>query len=198
MPLRITAALAAELIVVTDILDEPGLDVTDSLHRLAAVARAAIGSFLGLTITIVNDGQEVHFTAMEEPGPSTVIVTSLNVPLRSERHGPDTLRERSEHQPATLTLYAGQAGALIDLAADISWLTGGELQDALFDQHLVPPDSGGPRGLGASTTINQAIGVLIARGQLPDQARRQLDRWGEAAGGDRLSAARRLLGSLDD
>jgi hypothetical protein len=51
----ITAALAADLGILTAAPDEPCTDVARSLHRLAADATAAVPTYLGLSLTV--DGQ---------------------------------------------------------------------------------------------------------------------------------------------
>lgn len=192
--MRVPAALAADLILLTDTLDDPAQDVTASLHRLAASARAAIRTYLGLTIVMIMDDRDINFTAMEVRAGRIPVAASLQVLLEPETPWSDREGARA---PGALILYASQPGAFVDLAADISWLTGGDLADVLLDRHLTPPDADAPDGVAAIFTINQAIGVLIARGHLPDQARRHLDRRGAATGGDRLTASRDLLGEMN-
>ena len=72
-----------------------------------------------------------------------------------------------------MVFYAAPPGAFVDLAADTQFayhLNG----QVLLDQHLPSPDHpAGPSGVSGDTetsTINEAIGVLIGRGH-PGKAR---------------------------
>ncbi len=96
-----------------------------------------------------------------------------------------------------LVVYAGRAGALLDLAADLSWLTGGDLSDFALDEHLhLPVDPDDTLTLLTASLIDQAIGVLIGRGHTPDQARRELDVHAARIGTDRAGAAAHILTTL--
>jgi hypothetical protein len=96
-----------------------------------------------------------------------------------------------------LVLYTGSPGTLIDLAADLAWLTGRSLSDFVLDQHLP-----GPAGMGTGTNLfeasvfNQAIGVLIGRGFTPRQAVGQFDARAAKAGTTRHAVSRRVLAGL--
>ncbi len=48
----ITPGLAAELGLLTQALDLPGTDMAETLRRLAADARTAVASYLGLSVAI--------------------------------------------------------------------------------------------------------------------------------------------------
>jgi len=68
--MKISAALAADLGILTAALDEPGADVLHSLHQLGLDAQAAVPSYLGLSVTV--DGSEPTFTlATVEDGAAT-------------------------------------------------------------------------------------------------------------------------------
>jgi len=95
----------------------------------------------------------------------------------------------------TLVLYAGRAGAFVDLAADLALLTGTDLGDVVLDRHLTPPPNGGPV-LERESIINQAIGVLIGRGRTPQQAWAHLDTRATLDGTNRWTASARLLDDL--
>jgi hypothetical protein len=70
-----------------------------------------------------------------------------------------------------LILYAQRRGAFIDLAADLSWLTGRDPSEFVLDHHFTLPNHlDAPEGLTVASVINQAIGVLIAHGRTPEQA----------------------------
>ena len=180
--MHIHAALAAELAQLTAALDDPTIDLADCLDQLAAAATAAVASFRGLSITATTgQGQPVTFTHLPMPG---TILASLRAPLPPS--------------PGALTLYGGAPGAFVDLAADITWLSGTNLADITLDQHLRPPALAPSGGLRDIVSINQAIGILLNRGYLPEQARSQLDAWADAHGTNRQQAAEHLLAHLDD
>jgi len=58
--MKISAALAADLGILTAALDEPAADVQHSLHRLGVDARAAVPTYLGLSVIV--DGSDRPFT----------------------------------------------------------------------------------------------------------------------------------------
>jgi hypothetical protein len=95
----------------------------------------------------------------------------------------------------TLILYAARAGAFVDLAADLSWLTGRPLSDFVLDQHQhlaagpLPADS-----VRSTSLINQAIGTLLGDGHTLEGADRELDARAATAGLSRLEAATVILG----
>jgi hypothetical protein len=97
----------------------------------------------------------------------------------------------------TVTLYAATAGAFVDLAADLAFMFGLSLADIAIDQQLSPPTAEEP-GVAEWAQINQAIGVLIDRGHLPEQARAVLHRDAARAGMTLAATAALLLASLTD
>lgn len=185
----ITPDLAVDLALLTQALDRPEADMVETVHQFAVDARLAVRSYLGLSLTTAGNAPFV-FTALREGGSSQDIRSSLLIPLPSG--GADTVAAG----PA-LILYATQAGAFVDLAADLSWLTGVELSEYAIDQHLpamgllatVPT-------VHATSVINQAIGLLIGRGHLPDEAHKELATQAIDAGTDRYTAAAHILSTL--
>jgi hypothetical protein len=78
--MKIGAALAADLGILTAALDEPGADVLHSLHQLGVEAQAAVPTYLGLSITV--DGSDPPFTfSTLEDGGADDIRTSLRLTL---------------------------------------------------------------------------------------------------------------------
>lgn len=61
----------------------------------------------------------------------------------------------------------------MNLATDLSWLTGRELAEVVLDPNLVVAEDRGE--LVRTSWVNQAIGVLIARGYTPEHAAHQTD-----------------------
>jgi hypothetical protein len=183
----INAALAAGLGILSAAVDEPGTSVTDSLNRLAADATAAIPSYLGLSVTIDGHDPSLRFTTLADDILAGDVRTSLALALS----GTDVL-------PAVvLVLYAGSPGTLVDLAADLAWLTARPASDFVLDQHLP-----GPAGTRSETNllevsvVNQAIGALIGQGYTLRQADRVLDAHATDAGISRRAAGLRLLAEL--
>ncbi|MGA8548458.1 MAG: hypothetical protein WB785_24835 [Mycobacterium sp.] len=187
--MKISAALAADLGILTAALDEPGSDVLHSLHRLEVDAQAAVPTYLGLSVTA--DGSDPPFTFTTLEGTADNARTSLRLTLLARAGG-------GRAAPlVTLTLYAGRPGTFVDLTADLAWLTGRPPGDFVLDQHLTVPD-GSDTGINlrAASVISQAIGVLIGRGHPPGQAHRELDNRADSAGTDRHTAAQFILDTL--
>jgi len=152
-------------------------------------AHAAIGSYLGLTVSVSGGAGAVTFTTLADSEQMPAIRASLRMLL------PDVAG--ADGVSAALILYAGRSGAFVDLAADLAWLTGRELTDFVLDQHLqlaAQPD--GTLTLLNASLIDQAIGVLLGRGHTPGQARQELDADAARAATDRAGAAARILAAL--
>ncbi|BBY03261.1 hypothetical protein [Mycobacterium seoulense] len=187
--MKIGAALAADLGILTVALDEPGADVLHSLHQLGVDAQAAVPSYLGLSVSVDGSDPPFTFTTVED-GAADHIRTSLRLTLPG-------VGDCRASPSVALTLYAGTPGTFVDLAADLAWLTGRPPSDFALDQHLsVPAESDAGTYLRAASVINQAIGVLIGRGYTPGQTRSELDTRADGAGIDRLTAAQVMLDTL--
>jgi hypothetical protein len=180
----ISAVLSADLKALTDLLDEPGTDLEALLQALSADTRQAVDSYLGLTMTLVIDGYPITLTTVEP----VEVATSLRLPLSAL--GDTGLR-------GALVFYAGKPGAFVDLAADLSFALGLGPEVVTFDEDLTPisPPAGltGLIGLDEMSQVNQAIGVLIERGHLPDSARTELHRLADLAQTSLHAAARQLI-----
>jgi len=187
--MKISAALAADLGILTAALDEPGADVLHSLHRLGVDARAAVPTYLGLSVTVDGSDPPFTFTIFGE-GAADGVRTSLRLTLPGVGDG-------WASPSVDLILYAGTPGTFVDLAADLAWLTGRPPSEFALDQHLsVPAGSDGGTSLGAASVINQAIGVLIGRGYTPRHAHAKLDTQADRARTDRDTAAQVILDTL--
>lgn len=154
---KITPALAATLALLTAALDDPGADVAAGMAAFTGEAHAAIGSYLGLTVSVSGGAGAVTFTTLADSEQMPAIRASLRMLL------PDVAG--ADGVSAGLILYAGRSGAFVDLAAEPAWLTGRELTDFVLDQHLqlaAQPD--GTLTLLNASLIDQAIGVLLGRG----------------------------------
>jgi hypothetical protein len=188
---KIAAALAADLSILTAALDEPGTDVAHSLRQLTANAIAAIPTFLGMTVTVGVGDPPFTFTTFVEGAWTGGVRTSLR--LAQPGVGDVGLL------PAVVfVLYAGSPGAFVDLAADLAWLTARPLGDFVLDQHVpVPAEWISATSLSEASLINQAIGVLVGQGSTPEQAERHLTTEGADAGVTRHAVGLRILAGLD-
>jgi hypothetical protein len=188
--MKISAALAADLGILTAALDGPDADVLHSLHQLGVDSQAAVPTYLGLSVTFDGSDPPFTFTTLED-GTADNVRTSLRLtPLARVDDG------RAAPSVA-LILYAETPGTFVDLTADLAWLTGRPPSDFALDQHLsVPAGSDAGTSLRAASVINQAIGVLIGRGYTPRQAHSKLDTQADGAGTDRYTTAQFILDTL--
>jgi hypothetical protein len=188
---EITAAVAADLAALTEALDEPDADFAMLLHQLAADAKVAVGTFVGLTIRMITGDQPSNLTVFEDGAVSGDVKASMLIPMHGIVDGAQA------ETTIDLILYAGAPGAFTDLAADLAWLSGLDLVDFTLNQHLIIPERDEVDGLFARSLIDQAIGMLIARGSTPEQAERELAARAVRDGLDRHIAARQILTSAD-
>ncbi len=193
--MRFDAATAAALATLTDALDEPGTDIVVTMDRLGDVVVAAVPSFVAMSFRTGSVGAQIEFTGRSDAHQDlSAARTSVFIPLPERDHADSATRSVS-----ALVLYASQPGAFVDIAADISWITGRPLDSFRIDEHLDPPgDDGSVAALADASTINQAVGVLIERGFTVEAARHHLDRLAAMAGVASAAAAAVLLGQLPD
>lgn len=198
----VMAALAADLALLADGLHDPvtslAPDVAGTVLVLAADARAAMRSLLGLTVTAtraaygdgVPDQVLLRFTLLDEHVDPRDVESSLRLPRPIDGAGPD--------QPSVaVVLHAATPGAFFDLGADLAFMTGRPLAAADLDQHrgsALEPDITGV--LHAEQTTSEAIGVLIGRGCSPEQAHAEVDSLADAAHTDQAFEAARILAAL--
>ncbi len=184
--MTISEDAAAALAVLTEALDEPGADIADSLEQVALAAATAVTSYLGLSVVVAADDSPLTITVLAGGGAAGYIRASLHMGLIGS--GPAAI---------ALVLYAGTAGAFVDLAADLAWLTRRPPTEITLDQHLtVPASADVAERLHAASDIDQAIGVLIGRGHTPEEARRHLDSHAAANGTDRRAAAQSIIDTI--
>jgi len=193
-------------------LDDDASDdaLDESLAAFTAVVEVAVPSYLGLQMMIGQNGQPVTLTRIT---PHRTMATSVRLPLTAL--GP-------RFDPGSrVTLYAADAGAFVDLAADLSYAlhlptctnrstdVGGSDGDdqrrgevgsdrrITLDADMPPsPLASGVYelfGLSELSTINRAVGVLIGNGHHPDHAADALRRDAFRDGLEPHSYAARLL-----
>jgi hypothetical protein len=193
----ISTAWAADLAALTESLDEPGTDISQTLRQLATDTKIAVHSYLGLSAMFSVGGQRLNFTALEDDAEPDDIRASLRISLP-----PRVTGSEDPTATASLILFASTPGAFLDLATDLSWLAGslGGLDTAAFvlDEDLtVLHDPATPSELKARSTIDQAIGVLISQGNTLEQAHQHLDLLAAYTRVDRPTAAETILTELD-
>jgi hypothetical protein len=184
----LSAALAADLTALTDILDDPQTDLETQLRSFVDDVRSAVRSYLGLSMTTIVDGHHVTLDLVEGFVDSAGIATSLLLPLPAI----------SAAEPGgALLLYAANAGAFVDLAADLAWALGLDPAALILDEHLTAPAGvSALSGLAELSITNQAIGVLIDRGHTPQTARDELHRHASNEGCPLHTSAEHLMRGL--
>ena len=198
-----------------DLSSSVELDEDELGARLAALVtalRAAVPSYRGMYLTVVECGQPVSLSAFHSTEDGA-ITTSLRLPFAALAPG--------FHVGSRVVFYAASPGAFVDLAADLGHalhapiifdglrprLTespegDGQHDDAHRDGHEsivldadLPPATLVSRltGLDDVSTINRAIGILIDQGHHPDKAHATLHRHAVTAGVESHIYAARLL-----
>lgn len=180
------------------------------LAALAATLGTAVASYRGLQLTLHEDGYPVVLTAFAaDPGAASgqeridgttgrdPILTSLRLPLRLVHAG---FEDGSQ-----IVFYASRPGAFVDLAADLSYTlspptpersSGPDEGPVIVLDADLPPNSrtSGFSGLSELSTINHAVGFMLARGHRPDEVHQTLRRHAAAVGlSPRDFAARMIL-----
>jgi hypothetical protein len=187
---KFTAPLAAELAALSAALDEPGSDLGLGLRQLAVAAASAVPSYLGLSVVVTQHDPAFTVTLLDDGESAGDIGASILLTWTSRANDDDVAG-------VAFVLYARTPGAFVDLAADVSWLTGSLPTEFVLDAHLgfpAEPDTATP--IAAASVINQAIGVLIGRGYTPEQAHRELDANAARDGTERVTAAQVILVGL--
>jgi hypothetical protein len=178
-------SVAADLALLTDILDSSSSDIVATLSGLVAATAQSVPSLVGLALHVGGPQASVEITTIDESAHAR-IRTSLRFPLL----------DGSGHDApiGALLVFASQPGALVDLAADLTWLTGRPLGDARLDEDLdarlaQPPEL----SLALLSTVNQAVGVLIGGGLTEREARVGLDARALVMGVERHVVAAAIL-----
>jgi hypothetical protein len=206
----------ALLIHVSELASSIGLD-TEALHvplkALVGDLCAAVPSYRGLQLTIVDGGQPVILTDLLPTEADGAVLSSLRVPLSTV--GPD------HDDGSRVIFYAGTPGALVDLAADLSYVlktsvitasASGQRANSNGDGLAEPRqmqaapalvlDADVPRstsvsgltGLSELSAVNRAVGMLIDQGHDLDHAYDRLRREATTAGVEVHVYAARMLG----
>jgi hypothetical protein len=202
----LSTSLISQLQELTLSLDGDDHAMDGSLVALMVDLEMAVPSYCGLQLTITQHGFPVVLTAFAEF--EGTAATSLRLPL--------SLLNPVLEVPSQVVFYARTPGALVDLAADLTYaLRGAGATDwAPSDGHEgiglrridghwsaivldadLPPSTrvSGLYGLADLSTINRAVGVLIANGHHPDDAHDTLRQQAAAVGLEPHAWAIRLL-----
>lgn len=166
----------------------PDQDLSHSLHTLTDDASRAVRSFLGLSITVTVDGQDVTLTSTSEMLEPADIHSTLRVPLAVI----------DPQLVGTVVFYAGRPDALVGLADELrAHVPATARHEVRLHAAAEPPSSveivSGITGAQDLAAVNRAIGLLIGRGHLPDDAQAELETLAVTAGVPVAVVARQLL-----
>jgi hypothetical protein len=187
-------------------IGEDDQDLEDTLVALTMALRSTAASYCGLQLTIFENQWPVTLSAFAD-GEDGPVGTSLRLPLGLVS---------SVDGDSRVVFFAGNPGALTDLAADLSHALGGipveqstpapdgmDLGVTHVDGHRkvieldvdLPPLShvSGLTGVAELTVLNRAIGMLMAQGHGIEQAHQVLRREAAAAGVEPHVYAARVL-----
>lgn len=182
----LSAELSADLALLSGAIQDSGDGLAAGLDSLIEDLHRAVGSYLGLTVTIALDGHQISFTQRLRSGQAT---TSLRIPLE----------DVAGQGGSALVVYAATPGAFVDLAADMAWalkLDPANLDLDLDEHRVMPATSSSVIGLREHASINRAIGALVEHGHTPESAGTELRRSAEFDHGDVPAAAQRILDEI--
>lgn len=189
--MTVPATLAADLRLLSEVLDSSGADVAATMTVLVSDAALAVPSYLGLSVRLLQgDAPALRITTFQGHPDPGLIGSSLRFLVPGGSAGADM------DPPVELVLYAAEPGALIDLAADLAWLTGRELGEFRIDADRHFPVDDGDMSFSSWSTVNQARGVLMGRGLSADEADRELEARAASVGVRSHVAAAALLAAL--
>jgi hypothetical protein len=167
------------------VADLPDLDVDlgGLMTRLRRDVARVVPSTVGLTVAVWSDiSLPIRFTLVDEPFRPAAVRATLRLPM-------DRLSARNAD--GTITYYAAQPDAFADLAVDLAHALDLPPGLAVLDE---PPHRAvmhsGVTGMVASSVVNRAMGILIAKGVAPADAR-------TAFRGDRGLSAVRLADAVE-
>ena len=182
-----------------------GLDddaIAAPLTATAAALRAAVPSYRGMCLTLVENGHPIRVATFLPSQDGESIAASLRLPLGALAPG--------FHVDSQIVFYATTPGAFVDLAADLGYAlniatitpsppvrplispevdghSGADHRDGhrpiTLDDDLPPVTLvSGVTGLDDLSAINRAVGVLIDQGHPPHQAYATLGQNAASAG----------------
>jgi len=161
----ISTALSLDLKNLLRVLEFPDRDIERSLRALRFDVALAVPTFVGLSMTLVVEGQPVTLTSMDDEALDAAVGSSLSLPL--------TLTSQFA-AGSELVLYATAPGAFVDLAADLQYALRAADNELTLDRHLARTPRSGIVGVEELSLINRALGVLVGGGRTFAEARAQL------------------------
>ncbi|MGK9269683.1 ANTAR domain-containing protein [Williamsia muralis] len=189
--MKSNSQLIAALASLTAGLDDPSADLHERVAELVEALTESIDSLVSVALTVMVDHRPFSVAVPVRQG--VVAVTSVSIPLRRQSW-PDT--------ESRLVLLAGTPGAFVDLVADISFAMNSDPAMIGVDTQLpaaVPSDDDPgvdmQRDLEDRSAIDQALGVLLARGATMQAASTHLSQRAER---DNISMADAARAVLDD
>jgi len=183
--MEISDALVAELTALSGETTNVVSDLPNLVQALQDALLTGVPSGLGLSITI-------------PVGPSAVTVTTLEGTATVESSLWMSLPALTGTEVGSaIVFYAGTAGALVDLAADLQWALHLPTDALLLDQHLTPNRAEPIAGVPETSLIQQALGALLAQGRTPEAAAQELRTSADRSGTSVLAAASELIRASD-
>ena len=209
--MELPTALLRDLLHLSSADGNDGPAIDQRLTAVVTAMRVAVPSYRGLSLTLVHHDHPVRLTAFIPPEDGESIASSLRIHISA-------LVPRADAQ-SRIVFYAASPGAFVDLAADLTYLVQTQIgppaepprsighvdgqssshgvdghRPILLDSDLPPTTLlSGMTGFDELSTINRAVGVLVAEGHLPDHAHVVLRRRAASAGVDAHVYAARLL-----
>ena len=186
--MKLSPDVGAALSALTEVLDDPAINIGHTLDELAETVRQAVPSSVGLSVHSGTDGARLELTA----GLDDILAATIGASLKF------TLPLAGLQATATtIVLYATTRGAFVDLAADVAWLAGARVADIVLDEHLAPPAFADPQAtLHALSSFDQAIGMLLGHGYTPEHAFDHIDQRAAASGTSRHNIAELIIKEL--
>jgi hypothetical protein len=163
--------LKTDLTELTENLDDlngSGIDLEGCIQSLAATGALSVTSLAGFSVTVFVDDQAVTVTSMTG-ATSREIAASIEFPL-------DHLPTDTRQTKGFAVLYAHTAGAFVDLAADLAAAMGSHEDRIKLDANLADAPQSKIVGARELSTINRALGFLMAGGITTETAMIELQR----------------------
>jgi hypothetical protein len=157
--------LVADFDQITAPLMSSGMGLTASMQSLEGMARAAVPSLLGWSLSVKVDGACVTLTSIRPSTTAGDVRASMRIPLSAFL---------TADVDGGVVFYASKPHAFVRLAVDFVPALGPATRPLRTDQDLNPDLSSVLSGVREMSAINRAIGVLIAGGDTPESARGRL------------------------
>ena len=167
-----TTGLLNQLRALAQNARQDGSALAASLTALEGSLGEAVPSYLGLQLTLTQNGYPVVLTAGSA---ASAAATSMRLPLVVISDG--------GQEGSQIVFFATRPGAFVDLDADLRHALGSTDPAVVLDADVPPMRHAvGLSGGAELGQINRAVGVLIERGTDPDEAHDALRRDASAAG----------------